>query len=173
MDKSCSRGVEHSTDSSEDEGDISSAASKPSKIQMVRLFGSNRTKEESMSVATRIDAKGKVYTARITKRPVRVLVQACGQTFIGTVHVTADNRLIDELNDVLANSFLALTDVRVYNQGAETLLYTTSFLALNKEHIIAIAPLDDLALDAPRSLGVWLPGLRAALRGNGTSEVAS
>jgi len=127
-----------------------------------------------MSVATRIDAKGKVYTARITKRPVRVLVQACGQTFIGTVHVTADNRLIDELNDVLANSFLALTDVRVYNQGAETLLYTTSFLALNKEHIIAIAPLEDLSMDKPGSMGIWLPSLRAASGGgNGTAEAAS
>lgn len=122
-----------------------------------------------MSVVTRIDAKGKVYTTRITKRPVRVLVQACGQTFVGTAHVMAENRLMDDLND-LDSRFLALTDVRVYDHAVQTLLYTTSFLALNKEHIIAIAPLEDLPLE--RGLGTWLPSLRAALRDNGTKEGA-
>lgn len=120
-----------------------------------------------MSVITHTDAKGKVYTTRVTKRPVPVLVQACGQTFIGTAHVMAGNRLMDDLNG-LGNPFLALTDVRVYDQAVQTLLYTTSFLALNKEHIIAIAPLEDLPLE--RGLGAWLPSLRAALRNNGTAK---
>lgn len=64
-----------------------------------------------MSVTCRVDAKGKVFTTRITKRPVRVLVQSDNQTFIGTTYVKIENRLLDELNDPL-NRFLALTDER-------------------------------------------------------------
>ncbi len=114
-----------------------------------------------MSTACRVDAKGKVFTTRITKQPIRVLVQSGNQAFVGTAYVRTENRLLDELNDP-ANRFLALTDVRVYGQGSETLLYTASFLALNKDHIVAIVPLEELPRE--QGLGVWMSSLKTVLR---------
>ncbi len=119
-----------------------------------------------MSATCRVDAKGKVFTPRITKQPIRVLVQSGNQAIVGTAYVRTENRLLDELNDPM-NRFLALTDVRVYGQGSEMLLYTTSFLALNKDHIVAVVPVEELPHE--QCLGIWMSTLRAALR-NGREE---
>jgi len=121
-----------------------------------------------MTVLTRVDTKGKLFTQRVTKKPLRVLLQTSSQTFVGTVHVRPENRLLDELNDPQV-MFLALTNVRVYNQPADTVLYTTGFLALNKGHIVAIGPVEDLV--AGGGLGVWLSSLRAALEDTTPGEV--
>ena len=51
----------------------------------------------------------------------------------------------------------------MYNQGADTLLYTTGFLSLNKAHIIAVAPVGDLSVEG--NLGIWLSSLRVVLEG--------
>ncbi len=115
-----------------------------------------------MTVLTRVDAKGKVYTNRIGKEQVRVLVQTTLQTLIGTAYLRPGNRLLDELNDA-RTVFLALTEVRVYDREAQTVLFTTDFLALNKAAILSIVPVEDLPRDGG-GVGVWLSALQAALR---------
>lgn len=114
-----------------------------------------------------VDSKGKIFTNVITKKPVRALIHMAAQTLVGSIYLRPDNRLLDELNDSQAE-FLAVTDVYVYDETVTTLLYTTRFLAVNKAHVLAIVPFDEL--DAGAGMGVWLSSLRAAARAAGTSQ---
>lgn len=114
-----------------------------------------------------VDSKGKIFTNVVTKRPVRALLRMPTQTLVGSIYLRPDNRLLDELNDSEAQ-FLAVTDVYVYDETVTTLLYTTRFLAVNKDHILAIVPFEDL--EAGPGIGVWLSSLRAAVRATEASQ---
>ena len=108
-----------------------------------------------------VDSKGKLFTNVVTKKAVCALVQMPTQTLVGSIYLRPDNRLLDELNDSEAE-FLAVTDVYVYDHSLSALLDTTRFLAVNKAHVIAIAPAEDP--EAGPGIGAGLSSLQAALR---------
>ncbi len=93
------------------------------------------------------------------KRRMRVLVHVADETMIGTIDLHEKNELIEELNDG-RSPFLELTDVRVYDQAALRVLYTTEAMLLNKGHIRSLAPVNDLS--ASGQLGAWLASIRMA-----------
>ncbi len=93
------------------------------------------------------------------KRRLRVLVHIADQTMIGSIDLHAENELLEELNDN-RSPFLALSDVRVYDQTALRVLYTTEAMMLNKGHIKSLAPINDLS--ASGRLGAWLASIRMA-----------
>jgi hypothetical protein len=107
-----------------------------------------------------IDVKGKIYTDHVSKDPMRVLAQTTGQVLVGTLYLQQGNRLLDELNHIPVG-FLALTDVWVFNQAADTLLFKTGFLALNRNQAITVVPIEELAVD--ELAGSGLSGVMAAL----------
>jgi hypothetical protein len=88
-------------------------------------------------MAIRVDENGKVFTDIVNKTQVDVVIQTLEGQLYGTVHLQPDHRLIDELNDDPA--FLAVTNVR--RSGRQE----SAFLALNKAHILWIAPEADLS----------------------------
>jgi len=86
------------------------------------------------------DEKGKFFTEVIAKETVLSHIQTITHRIQGCVHVRKGGRLSDELNN--ANLFLAVTDAEIYNLEGE-LLYTSNFLAINREHIVWLMPLDE------------------------------
>jgi hypothetical protein len=91
----------------------------------------------------RVDDKGKFFTARITK--LRLPVTACIGNWIveGTVHLKSDNRLKDELND--GETFIAVTQARVWEIGSDKLIYEPEVLIVHKNQIIWIFPRESTA----------------------------
>ncbi len=88
---------------------------------------------------TRYNHKGKIFTEVQTKIPIEVVIQTQDQRLRGQVYVRPGQRLIDALNE--SPSFLAVTGARVEWEGQHL---ETAFLALHKQHIQWIAPLEEL-----------------------------
>lgn len=86
----------------------------------------------------RFDHKGKYYTDVRTKIPTRARIQTRQQLIIGNIHVQPDHRFLDEINQ--ADEFVAVTDATV-NQAEQS--FQASFLAINKQHILWICPLEE------------------------------
>jgi len=86
----------------------------------------------------RVDAKGKYYTTHVSKQSVAVVARVQDSIVHGTVHLTPDNRLKDELNG--DETFLAVTQAEVWEIGGERPLYTTDVLIVNKDQIVWIFP---------------------------------
>ncbi len=83
------------------------------------------------------DQKGKYYTDVVRKLPVSAVIQTSAHLVRGFVHVKDGERLKNELER--DEKFLAVTDATVY--GAEDeVLYTTSFMAIQRSQIIWIMP---------------------------------
>ena len=85
------------------------------------------------------DEKGKFFTDVIAKDVIRSHIQTREQTILGFVHVRKGDRLSDEINE--PNIFLAITDAEVYNLEGE-LLHTSDFLAVNREQIVWLMPVE-------------------------------
>lgn len=81
------------------------------------------------------DEKGKYFTEIVSKQPIEVLIQTTAERVEGTVHLTPDHRLVDELN--LPGGFLPVTRARILSPAGPV---RTDFVALNKQHILWIAP---------------------------------
>ncbi len=96
----------------------------------------------------RVDPKGKVFTTRVTKRNLAVIIGLGAHVIHGTVHLMADNRLKDELND--GEPFIAVTDAKVFQPGFAAPIYESPALIVNKEHIAWILP-QEPALPAEES----------------------
>ncbi len=90
-------------------------------------------------MSVHFDDKGKYFTEVMAKVTLEVVVQTTKHRIHGYLHITPERRLIDELNNT--RMFLAITDARVESSGYEM---TTSFLALHKEQILWITPVEDL-----------------------------
>ena len=60
----------------------------------------------------------------------------------GNMYTYKDARIIDELN-AGAKDFIAITDVKIYPVGSDSVLYKTDFMALNKNHISHLLPQED------------------------------
>lgn len=87
----------------------------------------------------RIDEKGKIFTPRIAK--LHLPVTACiGDWLVeGIVHLRSDYRLKDELNDT-AETFIAVTQARVYHMDTGKLVSEPEVLIVNKNEIVWIFP---------------------------------
>ena len=94
-------------------------------------------------MSVRYDHKGKHFTEVQTKTPVPAIIQTVQQRIHGTIYLTPNHRLLDELEK--PPLFLAVTDARVLSQGDE---FQTAFLALQKSHIIWITPEVELSRGA-------------------------
>jgi hypothetical protein len=93
-----------------------------------------------MNMAIEYDEKGKFFTEVISKDVVLCLMQTQSHHIRGYVHVRKEERLSDEINR--DNNFLALTTVEIYSTEGET-LFTSDFLAVNREHIIWLMPVEE------------------------------
>jgi hypothetical protein len=87
-----------------------------------------------------IDEKGKFFTEVITKDKVIAHIQTDDFRIRGYVHVRRGERLSDELNK--ENKFLAVTDAEIFSTDGE-LLFISDFLAINREHIVWLMPLEE------------------------------
>ena len=85
------------------------------------------------------DEKGKFFTDIISKEVIRSDIQTVLHHIRGDVHVRKGERLSDEINQPVV--FLPVTKAEIYNQDGE-LLYTSDFLAVNREHIIWLMPIE-------------------------------
>ena len=87
-----------------------------------------------------LDYKGKHFTQRINKKPVRVLACAQGTLISGFLHLTPEHRVKDELND--QEEFVAITDAEVRELQSGQVLYKSDVILLNKRHLIWVIPHD-------------------------------
>ena len=88
------------------------------------------------------DEKGKFFTDVISKELVRSEIQTVTHHIRGNIHVRKGDRLSDEINQ--PNVFLPVTGAEIYSLDGE-LLYSSDFLAVNREHIIWLMPVEDQA----------------------------
>lgn len=96
-------------------------------------------------MGTHFDHKGKIFTDVVSKEPVAVIVQTTTHRISGCLHTRPDQRLKDELD--VNEDFLAITDVSVTTlEGKRE--YESSFMAINRAHIIWVIPEDELIEDA-------------------------
>jgi len=80
-----------------------------------------------------------VYTQ---KDRVRVVIVTAGFRVEGDFYLLAGSRLTDSLNSK-SKDFFAVTDAKVYQPGADTPLYSPSYIAVNRSSIAAIMPIDE------------------------------
>ena len=88
----------------------------------------------------RLDQKGKLYTERVRKAGVRVLISTVQGVVEGNVYLAPGQRVKDLLNSN-AELFLAVTDATVEWQGRPEPA-AAEFIALNKQHIVWVVPLE-------------------------------
>lgn len=86
------------------------------------------------------DDKGKIFTDVIRKTTTKAMVQTTSHLIEGNVHVSHDNRLIDELDK--DSNFLAITNAVIFGDN-KTVLFNAPFLTINRAQIIWILPLED------------------------------
>ncbi len=89
----------------------------------------------------RINHRGKYFTDVISKDEIRTTLQTLTVRIIGNVHVRPNVRFKDELNKT--DQFIAVTDAVIYNARDEE-LYRSNFMVVNRDHILWIAPEDEL-----------------------------
>lgn len=87
------------------------------------------------------DEKGKIYTDVIAKVPVQALVQTSVQLIRGAVHIRQNERVKDELER--DEFFLAITDASVLAPDGQSVLHQAPFLAVRRDQIVWIIPLEE------------------------------
>jgi hypothetical protein len=90
---------------------------------------------------SQFEDKGKIFTQVVSKKPVSVIIQTTRNRIQGKIHIRPEDRVKDELNR--RETFIAVTDAIVYSLEDE-ILFTSSFLTLNTEHIIWMIPEGEL-----------------------------
>jgi hypothetical protein len=85
------------------------------------------------------DEKGKYYTDIVKKIPTPVVIQTATHLVRGLVHIREGERLKNELER--EEGFLAVTNASVYGAD-EKALFTASFMAVNRAHVVWIMPAD-------------------------------
>ena len=92
-------------------------------------------------MSIRFDDKGKFFTDVVAKESVPVVIQTPTNRIQGIIHVRPGSRLKDEINQ--SEPFFAVTEAIIFDlTGAEQL--RCEFMAINREHIIWLMPLDEL-----------------------------
>jgi len=79
-----------------------------------------------------------VYTS---KDRVQVVIATSIYRIEGEMHVLAGSRLTDALNSK-AKDFFAITDAKVFDLNGNELLYEPSYLAVSRDAIALIFPVD-------------------------------
>jgi hypothetical protein len=80
-----------------------------------------------------------VYTH---KDVVRVVIITLGFRIEGDFHLLAGSRLTDALNSK-SKDFFAITNARVYSVGSDDVMYEPSYIAVNRDDISCIFPIDE------------------------------
>jgi hypothetical protein len=88
-------------------------------------------------IAPELDRKSHL----IKKRPVPVVIQTRKQLIRGKFHVRGVMRVMDEIT--FEDKFVAITDAQIINPNGK-LLFKTSFVALNRQEIVWMAPEEDI-----------------------------
>jgi uncharacterized protein DUF6812 len=125
----------------------------------------------------RVDEKGKVFTSRIHKMEVEVNIITVQGHVHGYIHVQPGQRVKDLLNNP-AEQFLAITSATISTrsefpvkpapkstqarQKADGLdeqarPATADFLALNKQYVISVVPVDEDKVERPREEEYYIP----------------
>lgn len=91
------------------------------------------------------DDKGKFFTPVISKDDVSVIIQTGAHRIRGKMYVRPDERIKDELNK--NEQFLAITDANVFDMDGN-LLYSTEFIAVNRDQVVWVVPQEELATDS-------------------------
>ncbi|MBE7436412.1 MAG: hypothetical protein HS100_21025 [Anaerolineales bacterium] len=86
------------------------------------------------------DEKGKYFTNVIHKIPIPSVIQTTSNLVRGFVHVRQNERYKDELEN--GEQFLAVTDAKVTDPAGNT-IFSSSFLAVQKNQIVWIMPLSE------------------------------
>ena len=86
----------------------------------------------------RVDAKGKVFTDIVRKDEVPALVQTLTNLVHGNLYLRPDQRFKDEMNQN-QEQFIAVSGAVVYGPDGQVLT-RSSFLTINKAHIVWIRP---------------------------------
>jgi hypothetical protein len=92
----------------------------------------------------RVDQKGKMYTERVRKAGVRVLISTVQGVIEGNVFLAAGERVKDLLNSN-GEDFLAVTEATVEWHAPASPIprpAQAQFIALNKQHIVWVVPLE-------------------------------
>jgi uncharacterized protein DUF6812 len=104
----------------------------------------------------RIDENGKIFTERVRKTRVEVRIVTVQGDVHGYMHVVPDQRVRDLLNDG-SEQFIAVTDVSMDIRGTLERV-TCDFIALNKRHIVSVAPMDEDKVKRREFEEFYLPG---------------
>lgn len=79
-----------------------------------------------------------MYTSKDT---VRVMIITKDHRIEGDMHILEGSRLTDALNSK-GKDFYAITEARIWRVGDETLLASPSYLAIARDSIAAIFPVE-------------------------------
>ena len=86
----------------------------------------------------KVDERGKYFTERVSTNSIEVLVQTVYGQVRGHMHIKPGQRIKDALNE--PESFIALTRITMTDaEGTQEI----RFVALNKQHIISVVPLQE------------------------------
>ncbi len=83
------------------------------------------------------------YKAVVKKDKIEAIIRTSGEIIEGTVYKLPQNRLLDMLNKD-SDSFIPVSNAKVYNLTTEKFLFETAFLAVNKNHVVVIANNNDV-----------------------------
>jgi hypothetical protein len=92
-----------------------------------------------MTMSFEYDEKGKYFTDVIKKEVVLTQIHTRTVCIQGYIHIRVGERLSDEINR--NTLFLPVTNAEVFSLDGE-LLYSTNFLAVNREQVVWLAPLE-------------------------------
>lgn len=95
-------------------------------------------------MSSHVDTKGKYFTPRVNKEPVRSIIRTTEYVIIGDVFVRPDQRLKDELGHD-TERFFAVTNACVHDARGEELLFESSFLLVAYQQVVLLSPLEALS----------------------------
>ena len=82
---------------------------------------------------------------RVEKSQTSVVILTQWCRIEGKIHALPGSRLTEFMNSSTGQTFIPITEARVYPLSGETPFYTADFLNVNKNYIIVIIPQPTLA----------------------------
>lgn len=77
-----------------------------------------------------------------TKDKIRVMIVTSDFRIEGDIHILVGSRLTDALNSK-AKDFFAITNTRIMRVCDDTVLYEPSYIAINRDSIACLFPLEE------------------------------
>jgi len=78
------------------------------------------------------------YAPQVKKEKMEVIIRTSHVKVEGAIYKLPDTRLLDMLNKT-AEPFIPVSEANVYDLNTGKLIFESSFLAINKEHIVIMA----------------------------------